>query len=65
MKILEKILERLVICWHVLTKRNYAFFALDNDAIVCIYLQKAGEDWMCGCGRGFVEPYTPACKEFG
>jgi hypothetical protein len=34
MKILEKILERLVICWHVLTKRNYAFFALDNDAIV-------------------------------
>lgn len=30
----RRILERLVICWHVLTKRNYAFFALDNDAIV-------------------------------
>lgn len=30
----ERILERLVICWHVLTKRNYVFFALDNDAIM-------------------------------
>jgi len=30
----------------------------------CIYLQKDGEDWICGCGRGFVEPYTPACREF-
>lgn len=30
----EKILERLLICWHVLTKKNYVFFALDNDAIV-------------------------------
>ncbi len=29
----EKILERLLICWHVLTKKNYVFFALDNDAI--------------------------------
>lgn len=28
-----------------------------------IYLQKAEDDWICGCGRGFVEPYTPACKE--
>ena len=30
----------------------------------CIYLQKDGYDWICGCGNGFVEPYTPACKEF-
>ena len=30
----------------------------------CIYLQKAEDDWVCGCGRGFVEPYTPACKEY-
>lgn len=30
----------------------------------CVYLSKSGEDWICGCGRGFVEPYTPACKEF-
>ena len=26
--------ERLVVCWYVLTKKNYVFFALDNDAIV-------------------------------
>ena len=30
----------------------------------CIYLSKDGEDWICGCGRGFVEPFFPACNEF-
>lgn len=34
MKTIERIVERLVVCWHVLTKRNYVFFALDNDAVV-------------------------------
>lgn len=28
------ILERLKVCWHVLTKKNYAFFAIDKDALV-------------------------------
>ena len=30
----------------------------------CIYLQKAEDDWVCGCGRGFVEPYKTTCREF-
>ena len=30
----------------------------------CIYIQKAGDDWICGCGNGFVEPYDVACEEF-
>lgn len=34
MKVLERIIERLIVCWHVLTKRNYVFFALDNNAVV-------------------------------
>lgn len=29
----------------------------------CIYLSKDGDDWICGCGNGFVEPYQIACKE--
>ena len=33
MTTLERILERLLICWHVLTKKNYVFFALDNNAL--------------------------------
>ena len=28
----------------------------------CIYLSKDGDDWICGCGNGFVEPYQIACK---
>lgn len=28
------ILERLKVCWHVLTKKNYAFFAIDKDALL-------------------------------
>ena len=27
-------IERLKVCWHVLTKRNYVYFGLDNDAFV-------------------------------
>ena len=30
----------------------------------CIYLSKDGDDWICGCGRGFVEPWTVACEEY-
>lgn len=34
MTFLEHLFERLLICWHVLTKKNYVFFAIDNDAII-------------------------------
>ena len=27
-------IERLKVCWHVLTKRNYVYFGLGNDAFV-------------------------------
>ena len=27
-------IERLKICWHVLTKRNYVYFGLGNNAFV-------------------------------
>ena len=30
----QSLIERLKICWHVLTKRSYAFFAVGKDALV-------------------------------
>lgn len=30
----------------------------------CLYLSKDGDDWICGCGRGLVQPFFPICKEF-
>jgi len=30
----------------------------------CIYLSKDEDDYICGCGNGFVEPYSPACNEY-
>lgn len=27
-------LERLKVCWHALTKQNYAFFAINENALV-------------------------------
>ena len=34
MDIIKKIIERLKVCWHILTKENYAFFAIDTDGLV-------------------------------
>jgi len=34
MTFLERLFERLLICWHILTKKNYVFFAIDNDAVI-------------------------------
>lgn len=31
---MNNIIERLKVCWHVLTKKNYAFFAIGKDALV-------------------------------
>lgn len=29
----QSLIERLKICWHVLTKRSYVFFAVGKDAL--------------------------------
>lgn len=30
----QSLIERLKICWHVLTKRSYVFFAVGKDALI-------------------------------
>lgn len=34
MKNFKDFKERLKVCWHVLTKQNYAFFAVNENALV-------------------------------
>lgn len=31
---MKKFIERLIICWHVLTKKNYIYFGVSKDPII-------------------------------